>query len=211
MRCRAFLLWHPAGSSPAVSRRGWRRRCAFRCAAASAASRSQSQNAVIMMPWRTVFFAVNFGATVLFVIACVVSIGESLVGGGSPGAFLGGFFFVWPAIAFGVAEWCLYVRKTRSLEQPLGVACGLVGGFAVFAFVSSAANAAPKGASPGSPDGPGGLFWMVFGSVCFVVAIHGLWCCWLRVRRRTFPEQRGFPVGSPTAPSPPAAVDRGRE
>jgi hypothetical protein len=147
-----------------------------------------------MVPWRTVFFGVNFGAAALFVILCVVSMAESLVGGGSPFAFLGGVCFVWPALAFGVAEWSLHVRNARSLERPLGVVCGLVGGLAIFAFVSNAAEAAVKGGSPGI------LFWIGFGAACFAIAAYGLWCCWLRVRRRTFPEERGFPVGRPAAP-----------
>jgi hypothetical protein len=148
----------------------------------------------VIVHWRTIFFGVNFGVTILFVIMCAVSVGESLVGGGSPGAFFGGACSVWPAIAFGVAEWCLYIRNARSLEQPLGVVCGLVGGLTIFAFVSNLAEAAVVDSSPGI------IFWLIFGAVCFSIAAYSLWCCWLRVRRRTFPEQRGFPVGPATTP-----------
>jgi len=97
-----------------------------------------------MVPWRTVFFAVNFGTTVLFVIACVVGVGEWLVVGGSPFAFLGAVCFIGPALAFGITEWLLYVRKVRNLERPLGVVCGLVGGLAIFAFISNAAEPRSK-------------------------------------------------------------------
>lgn len=153
-----------------------------------------------MVPWRTVFFAVNFGTTVLFVIACVVGVCEWLVVGGSPFAFLGAVCFVGPALAFGITEWLLYVRKVRNLERPLGVVCGLVGGLAIFAFISNAAEAAVKGGSPGVWFWPYVWLWFGFGTVCVAVAAYGLWCCWLRVRRRTFPEERGFPVGGPAAP-----------
>jgi hypothetical protein len=128
-------------------------------------------------------------------------VGETLVGGGSPFAFLGGVCFVWPALVFGVAEWLLHVRSVRGLEQPLGIVCGLVGGLAIFAFVSNAIEAALGGGSPGF------VFWLGFGAACFSIAAYGLWCCGLRVRRRTMPEERGFPVGGPTAPSPDAARD----
>ncbi len=33
-----------------------------------------------------------------------MSVGESLAGGGSPFAFIGGVLFFWPALAFGIAE-----------------------------------------------------------------------------------------------------------
>ena len=147
-----------------------------------------------MVPWRTVFFAVNFGATVLFVIVCVASVGETVVGGGSPFAFAGAVCFAWPAIAFGVAEWFLHVRNARSLERPLGIVCGLVGGLAIFAFVSNAAESSAKGGSPGVG------FWLGFGAICLAIALYGLWCCWLRVRRRTLPQARGFPVDRAAAP-----------
>src|SRR5688572_1194455 len=148
---------------------------------------------MVMVPWRTVFVAINFSAAVLFVIMCLVSVGESLAGGGSPFAFVGGVCFIWPALALGVCEWFLHVRSVRSLERPLGVVCGLVGGLAIFVFISNAAEATVKGGSPGI------LFWLGFGAVCFAIAAYGLWCCWLRVRRRTFPEQPGFPVGPSVA------------
>jgi hypothetical protein len=140
------------------------------------------------LPWRTIFFAINFGAAVLFVVGCAISVGESLVGGGSPFAFLGGACLVWPALAFGADEWFLYVRHARRLERPLGIACGLVGALALFAFIGNAAEAAAKGPSPGA------AFWLVFGAACFGIAAYALWCGWLRVRRRTLPEERGFPV-----------------
>jgi hypothetical protein len=43
-----------------------------------------------MVPWRTVFFAVNFGAVIVFVRVCAIGVVDSLSGGGSPFAFLGG-------------------------------------------------------------------------------------------------------------------------
>jgi hypothetical protein len=145
-----------------------------------------------MVRWRTIFFAINFAAAIFVAIMCVVSAGEALVGGGSPFAFLGGVGLVGPAIAFGVAEWVLYVRSNRTLELPLGIVCGLIGGFAVFAFAANAAEAAVKGGTPGAK------FWIPFGTACFGIAVYSLWCGWLRVRGRTFPEMRGFPVVGPT-------------
>ena len=132
--------------------------------------------------------------TVLFVVMCAVAVGESLVGVGSGFALLGGVCFIGPAIAFGVAEWCLYVRNVRGLERPLGAVCGMIGGLAIFAFVSNAAEALARGGSLGE------MFWLGFGATCLAVAVWGLWCCWLRVRRRTSPAERGFPVDRPAAP-----------
>jgi hypothetical protein len=138
--------------------------------------------------WRVVFFTVNLTVSLLFVAMCVGSICETLMGNGSPFALLGGICFVWPAIAFGVAEWALHVRNVRRLASPLGIACGRVGVLGLFALVSNAIEAAVDGSSPGVG------FWLAFGGICISVAAYGLWCCWLRCRLRTMPEPRGFPV-----------------
>jgi hypothetical protein len=143
-----------------------------------------------MTPWRTIFFAINFTMSVGMVAMCVgVLVGSS--GDASPGAFLGGVCFIWPAAAVAIAEWVLYFRKVRRLERPLGIFAGLVGTLALFALVSNAGEAIIKG------DSPGISFWLGFGSICLCVAAYGLWCAWLRVRQRTLPEERGFPVGRP--------------
>jgi hypothetical protein len=147
-----------------------------------------------MVPWRTIFFAINFGAAVFFFVICLASVGESFVGGGSPFAFLGGVCFAGPAAAFGIGEWLLRMRNIRGLEGPLGLVCGLVGAMALFAFASNAAEAAVKGGSPGI------RFWLGFGAVCFAIAVYGLWCCWLRVRHRTLPGERASPNAGPEAP-----------
>src|SRR5437867_3902834 len=105
----------------------------------------------VMVPWRTVFFAVNFAAALLFILSCALSVGQNAYAGGSAFAFLGGVCFVWPAMAFAVGEWLLYVRKVQALERPLGVTCGLIGALAVFGFFSNLAEASSKGTSPGLP------------------------------------------------------------
>jgi hypothetical protein len=142
-----------------------------------------------LMPWRPVFFAVNFAGAIAFIMACVVAVGETFGGGGSPFAFLGGLCFVGPALAFAIAEWLLYVRNMRKLERPLGVACGGVAALAVFAFVSNTGEAIVYGGKS-----PSVIFWLDFGATCFSIAAYGFFCCWKRVRRGDGPGDRGFPV-----------------
>lgn len=141
--------------------------------------------------WRVVFFTVNFTMSMLWVAMCVTVIYDCLRRNGTPFAFLGGICFIWPAMAWAIAEWALHFRNARRLERPLGIFCGLVGALALFALVSNAIEAAVERSSPGIG------FWLVFGGVFLSIAAYGLWCAWLRVRRRTMrepPEPRGFPV-----------------
>ena len=140
------------------------------------------------MPWRAIFFAVNFAASVLFVISCIVAVGESLNGAGSPYALGGGVCFVVPAAAYGLAEWLLYVRNVRRLERPLGVVCGVVGAMAVFAFVANAGEAMTTPTS----GGPGVLAWG-FAAACFGTAAYGFFCCWKRFTSDGT-SRRGFTV-----------------
>lgn len=142
-----------------------------------------------MTSWRTIFFAVNFGAALLSVVMFVVVVAEWPYSLGSPFAFLGAAGGIVPALGFCLAEWLLYVRKARSLELPLGVICLAVGALAIFAFLATAAEALTDG-----EDALGVRFWLIFGSICLTIAIYSFWCGWLRVRQRTFPSERGFPV-----------------
>ena len=141
-----------------------------------------------MMPWRPVFFAVNVSSAVAFVGLCVVSVAEVLAGAGSGFAFLGGVCLSGPAVMFAICEWLLYVRGARSLERPLGVVCGVVGGIAIVSFVGNLGEAVAESALAGVP------FWLMFGGLCSGVGGYGFWCGWLRIRRMTFPDERGFPV-----------------
>src|SRR3954467_4479548 len=125
-----------------------------------------------MVPWRTIFFAVNFAAAVLVVLSCVAAIIEVYFGGRSPYSFAGGVCFVWPALAFGVSEWFLHVRSVRALERPLGIACGVVGSLVIFGFVSNAVEAISKGQAMSV----GLLFWLGFGGVCVAIAAYAFWC-----------------------------------
>jgi hypothetical protein len=137
-----------------------------------------------MVPRRTIFFAVNFALSVSMVAICVGALAEVFGGGGSPGSLMGGVCFIWPAALCAIAEWALYFRKVRRLERPLGIFAGLVGALALFALVTTIVRG----------DSPGMGAWFGFGSICLALAAYGLWCAWLRIRRRTLPEQRGFPV-----------------
>lgn len=143
-----------------------------------------------MAHWRIIFFAINFAACLgwVAVIAQFIA-GES---DGSVSSLLLGAIMAAPAIAVGIAEWLLFARRVPGLERPLGFLAGLVGVLALFAFVANATEA--KGGSPGA------LFWFGFGAICLTISAYGLWCCWLRVRRRTLVERRGFPVGRAAAP-----------
>ena len=138
------------------------------------------------MRWRPLFFSVNFAVSVVFIVSCVIAVGESLGGGGSPFALLGGVCFVWPALAVAIGEWLLYVRNVRRLERPMGVVCGLVGVLALFAFFANAGEAIVKGGQP-----PGVVFWLGFAAACFGIAGYGLFCCWKRFQNDQ-KDQRGF-------------------
>jgi hypothetical protein len=145
-----------------------------------------------MVPWRVIFFPVTLAACLGWIALTTHFIaGESDL---SVFAFVLGTLMASPAIAVAVAEWLLFARRMPRLERPLGMVAGLVGALAVFALVANAGEALAKGGSPGV------LFWLGFGSVCLAIAVYGFWCCWLRVRRQTLPQSRGFPVGQAAAP-----------
>lgn len=65
----------------------------------------------------------------------------------------------------------------------------------MFGFLANAGEAIVEGGLPGIGFWPGVGLWLGFGSICLGLAAYGLWCGWLRVRKRTLPEERGFPVG----------------
>jgi hypothetical protein len=145
-----------------------------------------------MVPWRVIFFGVNLAACLGWIaLATQFIAGESEL---SVFALLVGALMASPAIAVGIAEWLLFARRVHRLERPLGIIAGLVGALALFALIANAGEALVKGGSPGA------LFWLGFGSVCLAIAAYGFWCCWLRVRRQTLPQSRGFPVGQAAAP-----------
>jgi hypothetical protein len=144
-----------------------------------------------MVPWRIIFFGANLAACLGWIALTIQFIGESDL---SVFALVLGAIMASPAIAVGIAEWLLFARRMPRLERPLGVIAGLVGALALFALVANAGEAFVKGGSPGA------LFWLGFGSVCLAIAAYGFWCCWLRVRRQTLLQSRGFPIGQAAAP-----------
>ena len=142
-----------------------------------------------MVPWRVIFFGVNLAAGLGWVALVAQFIaGES---DWSLFAIALGAIMASPGIAVALAEWLLFMRGMAWLERPLGVVAGLVGALAVFCLMATAGEAAVKGGSPGV------LFWLPFASICLAIAAYGFCCCWLRVRRQTLVEPRGFPVGPP--------------
>jgi hypothetical protein len=115
-------------------------------------------------------------------ILCIVNIAESYVDVSLSRVFLPAMCFGCPALVFGIAEWFLYFRKFRSLEKPLGVICGIIGVLALVVVMGNAGEAIREGD------------WLIFGATGISIAAYNLWCCWMRMHRWTFPEERGFPV-----------------
>jgi hypothetical protein len=136
-----------------------------------------------MLPWRVIFFGVNFAACLGWIVLSALFIAtesdRSLV------AVVLGALMASPGVAIAIAEWLLFARRVPRLERPLGVLAALVGALALFALIANAAEAAVKGGAPGV------LFWLGFASACLAIAAYGFWCGWLRVRRQTFVEARG--------------------
>jgi hypothetical protein len=147
-----------------------------------------------MARWRTIFFAINFGFAVALVALSVEPLMELFAGGGTPGSLGGVVCCGWPAAAIAPAEWLLYFHNVRGLERPLGIVSGIGGLLALTALISNAAEAISTGNSPGVG------FWLGFGSICIGAAAYAFWCAWLRIRQRTTPEERGFPVEQSRTP-----------
>jgi hypothetical protein len=145
------------------------------------------------MQWRAIFFGVNFAAAVGWVVSVADFIGDK--SDGSTFALVTGAVMASPGIVVMVAEWLLFARRVRVLERPLGVLAGVAGALALIALITNASEAALKGGSQ-----VGVLFWIGFTGVCLGISAYSFWCCRLRVRRLTLPEEWGFPVGGPAAP-----------
>ena len=138
-----------------------------------------------MSAWRAIFFGINLAACLSWIFITARFFAES-----DRDAFAA---VMWtlvalPAVAVGVAEWLLFTRRAPRLERPLGIVAGLVGALAIFAFLANVAEVVHSSASPDVD------FWLLFGAACLAVAAYSFWCSWLRTRRRTFAEPRGFPV-----------------
>jgi hypothetical protein len=142
-----------------------------------------------MVPWRIIFFGVNVAVCLGWIVLTIQFVNGSEL---SVFAFLFGAIMAAPAVAVGVAEWLLFARHATRLERPLGILAGFIGALSLFGFVANAGEAVVKGESAGV------LFWLGFGGICLTIAAYGFWCCWLRVHRRTLPQQRGFPIGDAT-------------
>lgn len=134
---------------------------------------------------RLTFFLVNLSAAILFLVLGVIA---SFSGDRSPFAGVGAFFFVWPAVAFGIGEVVLFRRGSRPLERSLGAVCGMMGGLAFLTLIASAL------AAPSNWE-----FWLSVGGTCIGVTIYGFWCCWWRMNRADSAKHPGFPVGPPSA------------
>ena len=132
-----------------------------------------------MVPWRTVFFAVNFSGSLLVAGICVLGICLPFAGGGSPYGLVIGVILIGPAIALSVAEWLLYARRVKRLERPLGIVSGNAAGVTVFLFAINAANAFANGSSAAVGT------WLGIALASLAAAGYGLWCCWLRMNGRT--------------------------
>lgn len=139
-----------------------------------------------MFPWRTVFFAINLAAALGWVVLATMFVAEEVFDSNLAAVIMWAAMGS-PGFAVAIAEWRLFSRRSRSLERALGVLAGCVGALAVFAWISNVIDAAPR-------KSPSAAFWIVFSTTCLTIAVYGIWCCWLRVRHRTLPEEPGFPM-----------------
>lgn len=144
--------------------------------------------------WRMIFFGVNCAACLGWIVVAVLWLAEGSQGSIDIFSAVVGVVIASPAAAIAIGEWLLFTRDKQKLERPLGIVAGLVGALALFALIANAGEAVVEGGSPGA------LFWLGFGSACLAIAAYGFWCCWLRVRRQTLPQSRGFPVGQAAVP-----------
>lgn len=160
--------------------------CAERVVASDPENTPTKQSELV--PWSMVFCAVNCAACLFWIVFVVLWLAEVSQGniGLVPSAVA--ILIALPAVAIGFLEWLLYSRQARKLERPLGIFTGLIGLLALFGLISNIGEAIVKG-------GPSDvLWWLSFGSICLTIAAYGFWCCWMRVRQRTLPHLRGFPV-----------------
>lgn len=141
-----------------------------------------------------IFFGVNCAACLGWIVVAVLWLAEGSQGSIDIFSAVVGVVIASPAAAIAIGEWLLFTRDKQKLERPLGIVAGLVGALALFALIANAGEAVVEGGSPGA------LFWLGFGSACLAIAAYGFWCCWLRVRRQTLPQSRGFPVGQAAVP-----------
>jgi nitrate/nitrite transporter NarK len=139
----------------------------------------------MMSSTRVIFFSINLSACFGWIVISARLFSESE---GDLFAVVVCTLMAFPAVVAGVAELLLFSQRAPWLERPLGIVAGIVGAAAVFGFL---ANVGEVIHSRSSPDVS---FWLVFGGACLAVAGYSFWCCWLRLRRRTFAEPRGFPV-----------------
>jgi hypothetical protein len=140
-----------------------------------------------MMPWRTIFFSVNLTAAVLFVVFCLIpdrSVDER-------DTFIL-HVAIWPAVAFGIAEWVLFSQKNRELEKLLGGIAGFLAIPTTILFVGSIGEAVNGGLAAFRPT-------LFVGSL--IAATYSALCCYQRLLGRPLPkEPRGFAVADRTSP-----------
>ncbi len=121
-------------------------------------------------PLDTLCFVINFAVAILFLIACVVSIGAA----DNFFAFIGGLLFVLPVCCYAIAEWVCWYRKRHWLFRQLGILNLLLAGFVVFGLVTNVGEAFMAD----EPIDP--WFITIFGSGFAFVAGYLVWCGWRR-------------------------------
>ena len=99
---------------------------------------------------RTVFFVINFTGAILFMMMCVVAVGQAA----SPFSFLGGIISFPPAAAFAIAEWVAWYRRRLAVEKVLGGVCLALCALSAFGVVANVAEALQS-------SWPSGFEWFV--------------------------------------------------
>ena len=118
---------------------------------------------------RTLFFIINFTGAILFMMACVVAVGQAA----SPFSFLGGIMFFPPAATFAIAEWVAWYRRRYVLEKVLGGLCLGLCAFSAFGVVVNVGEALLS-------SWPSGFEWFVviglaIASYFGVCGVYRLW------------------------------------
>jgi len=118
---------------------------------------------------RHIFFAVNFGLSLLFLACGVYCIGAMK----TPFSFLGGILFSGPTAAFAIGEWVAWYRRRKDIVLILAVACLCLSGLAVFGVATNVVEALQTG-------WPHGFTWFVVIGSC--IAGYFAFCGLMRLR-----------------------------
>lgn len=120
----------------------------------------------------TLFFTINATFSLLFFMACLVSIAA----GDNPFAFIGGVIAVIPVGCYTLAEWICWYRRQDWLKRPLGILNLLLSAFFLFGMVTNLGEAMIAD----DPIDAGFiiLFIVGFGAIVAYLAF----CGWRRIR-----------------------------